>query len=138
MRLGDCYEEGLLKKVTPSQDMAKSSLAQAEDILKKAGDNRKMGHHDIALVLCYTAMFHAARAILFRDGVKERSHVCIGIYLKATYPELRDLANTLDAYRTSRHTTLYGLDATISVEDADEAMRTADGFIKDVRGFLSL
>jgi uncharacterized protein (UPF0332 family) len=30
----------------------------------------------------YMGYFHAARAILFRDGVREKSHYCIGVYLE--------------------------------------------------------
>jgi len=57
-------------------------------------------------------MFHAARAILFRDGVKERSHECIPIYLNERYPELERIANTLDSHRRFRHNAIYGLDLT--------------------------
>ena len=97
MRLKDCYSEGLLKKETPSKDKAKKSLHLAEEALNKAKDNNRMGHYDVALVLCYTSMFRAARAVLFMDGIKERSHICIIIYLKEMYPKLRRLANTLDS-----------------------------------------
>jgi uncharacterized protein (UPF0332 family) len=81
-------------------------------------------------------MFHAARAILFRDGVKERSHVCIVIYLKSIYPEIKEIADTLDAYRTSRHATLYGLDDAMTKDDAEEAIDSAKEFIKRIKDFL--
>jgi uncharacterized protein (UPF0332 family) len=39
-----------------------------------------------ALMAVYMGYFHAARAVLFRDGIREKSHYCIGIYLE-TYVE---------------------------------------------------
>lgn len=136
MRLKDCYSEGLLKKVPPSIDIAKRSLEVADNTMHKAKDNLDLGHYDVTLVLSYTAMFHAARAILFRDGVKERSHVCIVIYLKSTYPKLNEIADTLDAFRTSRHATLYGLDNAMTKDDAEEAISSAKEFIKKIKDFL--
>jgi len=36
-----------------------------------------------ALIAAYMGYFHAARAVLFRDGVREKSHYCIGVYLES-------------------------------------------------------
>ena len=74
--------------------------------------------YDLAVVSVYTAMFHAARAILFRDGIKERSHICVVTYIKEKYPHLSEYANTLDSYRKSRHTMLYGLEVDVMKDDA--------------------
>jgi uncharacterized protein (UPF0332 family) len=30
-------------------------------------------------------MFHVARAVLFKDGIEERSHACVPVYLKGNY-----------------------------------------------------
>jgi len=30
-------------------------------------------------------MLHSPRALLFRDGVKERGHLCVVVYLKEKY-----------------------------------------------------
>ena len=73
-------------------------------------------------------MFHAARSLLFRDGVKERSHLCVISYLQDTYPTLRRLANQLDTYRRNRHNTLYALDFLISEEEAQQAIDDAERF----------
>ncbi|MDD4446734.1 MAG: HEPN domain-containing protein [Methanothrix sp.] len=35
-----------------------------------------------AISSAYLAVFHSARAVLFRDGVREKSHYCIGLYLQ--------------------------------------------------------
>jgi uncharacterized protein (UPF0332 family) len=138
MDVSDCFSQGLLKKTKPSADTARKSFQIAEDTLLKAKDNYKMGYFDVTVVLCYTAMFHAARAVLFRDGVKERSHVCIVLYLKNKYPDLMTYANMLDSYRYSRHTTLYGLDIITKDADATTATRSAEEFISKMRNFLGM
>ena len=128
----------MLKRTRPSKDKAKKSLKIAEGYLKKARDNLKMGHHDVALTLCYRSMFHAARAVLFNDGVKERSHVCMIVYLKHTYPEMRKSMNTLDSYRRTRHAVVYGLDADLKVDDAKKAIDLSKDFVSKMKDFLGI
>jgi uncharacterized protein (UPF0332 family) len=77
-------------------------------------------------------MFHTARALLFKDGVKERSHLCIPIYLKSKYPELVKFANTLDAYRMFRHRTIYAIEITIDKYEAEEAIEAAEEFVDKI------
>jgi len=137
MNIDDCFSQGLLKRVRPSADKARKSLALAEDTLLKAKDNFRMAHHDIAIVLCYTAMFHAARSILFRDGIKERSHVCMVLYLRHKYPDLGKYVNTLDSYRRSRHTTLYGLDIIVKETDANIALELGKDFISKMKSLIA-
>ena len=136
MNVKDCFSQGLLVDVEPSREKAEKSLESACEILGKAEDNQNMGHHDVCLILCYTAMFHAARAVLFRDGVKERSHVCIPLYLKSRHPELDKEANTLDAYRRARHSALYGLDIATAREDAETALEMARDILARMRGVV--
>ena len=81
-------------------------------------------------------MFHAARALLFRDGIKERSHLCTVSYLRETYPRLKHLANQLDSYRRNRHITLYGLDFLISDDEARQAVKDAELFYKQIRNII--
>ncbi len=94
-----------------------------------------------ALVLSYSAMFHAARALLFRDGWTEKSHACVVAYLRARYVsrgklERRYLA-MLDAARLERHETLYGLEVTVAREDAELTLRAAREFVSRVAKLIS-
>lgn len=91
-----------------------------------------MNNNNLVIFCSYTAMFHAARALLFRDGIKERSHICTVSYLRETYPRLRRLANQLDVYRRNRHNTLYALDFLISDDEAHQAIKDAEIFYKQI------
>jgi uncharacterized protein (UPF0332 family) len=131
MDLEECFKQGLLKRIKPSTAMANKSIRIAEDYIRKARDNLKLRNYDITIIACYTAMFHAARALLFRDGVKEKSHICIIRYLQRHY-RLGRLINVLDSYRRIRHTALYGLDILFKEEDANEAIEQAEGFLAHI------
>lgn len=49
--------------------------------LEEARITFQAGAYRSALVAAYMAYFHAARAVLFRDGLREKSHGCILLYL---------------------------------------------------------
>jgi len=117
-------------------DKATRSIEVSGEYIEKAKDNLKMENYGIVIFCSYTSMFHAARAILFRDGVKERSHVCIISYIRERYPDLRNLVNMFDSYRKSRHTSLYSLDYLIDENDAREAIRDAEFFMRRLKAAL--
>ena len=59
-------------------------------------------------------MFHAGRALLFRDGIQEKSHYCLLVYLKEKYTGRisAGILSSMDAYREERHEVLYSLEKT--------------------------
>ncbi len=138
MDIKDCFSKGLLFKTKSSDSKAKQSLKSAEGSLKKAQGNIKIGNMDVAVIMAYTAMFHSFRALLFLDGIKERSHVCMLEYVKKKFPLLKDLAKEADAYRRFRHTALYGLDVLVSKDDAQAAMKLAEKIIDSVTNISSV
>jgi len=137
MMLKQCLEEGFLKKTAPSIKMANASLGKSEAYIDKAVSNMGIGNYDLAIVCAYTSMFHAARSVLFRDGFKERSHVCLISYLEEMYPELKSYAAQVDQYRRARHTVLYALDSVQTRADAEIAIGEARAFSKKVASMLS-
>jgi len=136
MRLKDCYKEKLLRKIKPSIQYATKSLETSQEFIKKAEDNLKIKNYDIAVFCSYTSMFHASRALLFKDGVKERSHICIISYINEIYPHLRKLANQLDTYRRNRHNTLYALDFLTTKDDANQSIEDAKTFIEQIQKII--
>jgi uncharacterized protein (UPF0332 family) len=80
--LEDCFAEGKLQTVSPSEEKARASLRAARDNLHEAEEAGKAGLLRAATNSTYVAIFHAARAILFRDGIREKSHFCIEQYLQ--------------------------------------------------------
>jgi len=136
VKLKECFKEGLLRKTVPSKQYVQKCLETSLSYIQNAKDNLKMRNNNLVIFCSYTAMFHSARAILFKDGIKERSHLCIVSYLKETYPRLRRLANQLDAYRRSRHNTLYALDFLIADNEAQQAIDDAELFYHHIKSTL--
>jgi uncharacterized protein (UPF0332 family) len=130
--LKDCHDKGLLRKNSLPPEAVDSEMSSASHHLENARQCVMDGMFDLAIVSVYTCMFHTARALLYRDGIKERSHICIIEYVKEKYPDLDSYARTLDAYRHSRHTMLYGADVTAMKDDATEGIEVAVEFMEAV------
>ncbi len=121
---------------SPNIDSAKRSVTTAQKHLKDAEVAFGVRAYSLTIISSYEAMFHAARAVLFRDGVKEHSHICIPIYLKDTYPELESVANTLDTYRIYRERVAYGLDVEVMEKEALDAMANARELVEIMEGII--
>jgi uncharacterized protein (UPF0332 family) len=95
MRLKDYYEKGLLRRVPKNLEIVKKTLEMAENDLVEAKTTFSSGSYVWAAVQAYTSMLNCARAILFSDGIKEKSHFCTVKYLRANYyEEYGDLIDT--------------------------------------------
>lgn len=136
MKMAECFQKGLLKRTSPDMENALRSLELSKSNIEDATENMSIHRYRVVAILSYTAMFHASRAILFKDGIKERSHECIPVYLKEKYPELEILANILDSYRRFRHDAIYGLDFAIDEKEANAAMDSAKEFSEKIRNFI--
>jgi uncharacterized protein (UPF0332 family) len=132
-RLDECYERGLLRKVAASNDKAMQSLAQAHEWVTEAGYDCDAGSNRSALMAAYMGYFHAARAVLYRDGVREKSHYCIGVYLES-YREKGLLEDEwilqFDHMRGMRQNDQYSLDARPTVQEVRQAVADAGNFIE--------
>ena len=80
-----CAEQGLLRKIAPSKTQAEEQLKKAGVLLSEAKTALASGMPNSAVINGYSAMLDAARAVLFRDGWREKSHACVAAYLRAKY-----------------------------------------------------
>ena len=55
---------------------------------KRSGE---AGEHKWATVQAYYAMFHAARALLYAEGYREKSHYCLSVALLELYVDTRKM-----------------------------------------------
>ena len=139
MNIDELFQEGLLKNVPPSKERAEKSVKIAEKYLANAKKSFNAGIDEMAIIAAYSSVFHAARAILFLDGVAERSHVAIYEYLKEKHKSLGlDLIASFDLYRKLRHSVAYGLDTKIETKDSQEAINFAVEFLAAVKKYLKI
>lgn len=131
----ECFKKGLLKKISSQPDLAKKDIKQAEFFLKEAEELLEMGKKQIAAISLYNAFFHIARALLFKDGIKERSHYCIARYIENHY-RLDKFVNAFEAMMTIRHNVQYSTERVEIEEDLTEFINICTQFIEEVERLL--
>ncbi len=139
--LDDCFKLRLLRKVAPDMEKTKKSIEIARQRIESAEYLLKLSlklNYPV-IIEAYTAMFHAARALLYRDGIQEKSHYAVFIYLKEKYSNLipLNITNLLNIYRIERHEAVYGLDYKPTKDDAKSALEDAKLFVKEIEKQIS-
>ncbi len=131
--IGNCFKFRLLRKIAPDNEKMNKSLELAKLRIESGEYLLKV---DIKLyypviVEAYTAMFHAARALLYRDGIQEKSHFAVYIYLKEKYGNKipLNIIHLLNTYRAERHEAIYGLEYKPTKENAKSALEDAKLFV---------
>ncbi len=132
-KLDDCFSKGLLKEGVPNFDLAKKSLKQSEFFLKEAMELLELDKKQIAVISLYNAYFHTARALLFKDGVKERSHYCIARYLEERYIDKKlidvKFLNGFETVMSLRHNVQYSTEKISIDEDLNELSNICEEFM---------
>jgi len=141
VKLRECFEKRYLRRERPDLEKSRRSIEVATTRLDEAGKALSHELFDATIILAYTAVFHAARAILFRDGIVEKSHVCLIEYLRERYVKTGKLSeawvNILDTLRIDRHETLYGLETKSSRKEAEYSLEKAKEFLLTVNTLMS-
>ena len=131
MKTEDCFKKRLLRKTKPDLLKMQKALEMAEIKRERAEELFRNDFFEESIVASYTSMFQAARAILFKDGIIEKSHACEVAYLKDSYNDIlgQDRINWLDTYRLERHESFYGLDKSLmDREEAEDALEKSEKF----------
>jgi len=139
MRSSDCFKKRLLRKTKPDKMKMKKALEMAELKLERSQELLNNEFYEESIVSSYTSMFQAARAILFNDGIIEKSHACVVAYLKENYEQTlgKDRISWLDTYRLERHESFYGLEKSfIDEEEAEDALEKSEKFLWSVNQII--
>lgn len=135
----DCFRKGLLRRVEPSLTKSKDSITEAREWLSEAMKNKASEAYKSAISSLYLAIFHSARAVLFRDGVREKSHYCVGVYLEKYVDEgvlEEDWVLIFDRIRSVRHTGQYSFQTHPSKEEVDSGIDIARKFVDRMEKLL--
>lgn len=136
----NCIEQGLLRRIPPSKDKASRSVKRAEKWLEEAKKTLKSKAFDSSVLGSYMVMFHSARAILFFDGYREKSHSCVARYLEEKYVKTKKLekkwVELFDHHREIRHNDQYDLSFSTTEEEARKAFESASGFLERMKLLL--
>jgi uncharacterized protein (UPF0332 family) len=84
------------KKITPfarGKKLVKKELEVAKSDLFDAKAGYDNNRYKWSTIQAYYAMFHAARALIYSEGYREKSHYCLAVALRALFVD----KNTMDA-----------------------------------------
>jgi uncharacterized protein (UPF0332 family) len=139
MKADECFQKRLLRRDKPDPLKTAKALEMAEIKRGRALELFENDFFEESIVASYTCMFQAARALLFRDGIIEKSHACVVAYLQDMHSsELgQDKINWLDTYRLERHESFYGLErSNIDEAEAKDAIEKSEKFLETVASIL--
>jgi uncharacterized protein (UPF0332 family) len=139
MDIRECLERDLLKKDVPDSRKAARSVAVARLRLSKAAKLISAEFFDEALVNAYAAMFHAGRALLFKDGFREKSHYGLYVYISEKYRDKLEprFISELDSLRLERHAIMYSLESIgVSRKEAEDILGIAKDFVAALEKLL--
>ncbi len=139
MDIKECLDKNLLKKEMPDLSLSRKSLDTAKAKLERAKELLKLNIFDMAEINAYSAMFHSSRALLFRDGYREKSHYAIYIYLKEKYLGVieQKFLNELNVLRLDRHEIFYGFEEPeLDKKIMSNMVEIAEEFIKAVQHII--
>lgn len=139
MNIRECLEQRFLIKTKPAEDLIQKEFSEAEYDLEKAKKAFEDEDYKWSIVKSYYCMFHAARAVLFKIGLKEKRHFAIGVVLedlnKQGKLESRHV-NDFNAAVSSREDADYHY--TYSKEIADYDLKIAYDFLERMRTLVKV
>jgi uncharacterized protein (UPF0332 family) len=88
-----CLENKKITPFTRGKKLVRKEISDAQSDLfdSKAGYDTK--RYKWSTIQAYYAMFHAARALIYSEGYREKSHYCLAVALRALFVD----KNTMDA-----------------------------------------
>ena len=134
-----CIAKGLISKThSVDERIIGKELVQAQHDLDAASDSLEAGHLQWTCTQAYYCVFHAAKALLYAKGYKERSHPCLAAAVKELYENEmeRKLLESISELRLLREEANYELSevnesaAESSVEEAREFLSNASKLLK--------
>jgi uncharacterized protein (UPF0332 family) len=80
-----CLKDRKIILFPRAKRLALKELAAAEEDLAEAKDRFNCVRYKYATINAYYAIFHAARALIYSKGIRERSHYCLAVALEALF-----------------------------------------------------
>lgn len=134
----NCLDRKKLYKSDDARSLSAKELKSAKDDAEDARFSLSKGRHKWATVQAYYSMFHSARALLYSNGYKERSHFCVVAGIERLFAEegvlemkwVRALQNAMSLREDADYADEY------SKEGAEASISNAEGFLKEVQRLL--
>ena len=134
MDINECIEKRFLEKIKPAIDLVEKELREAEYDIEKAENAFEDEDYKWCIVKAYYTIFHAARALLFKIGLREKRHFAIRVVLEDLNKQGKlemKYVNDFNAAVSSREDADYHY--TYSKEIADHNLEIANEFLDRIK-----
>jgi len=129
-------EERKLQRIQPKEDMVLKEIGSAEYDLGKAKNSFEEEDYKWTIVQAYYGMFHAARALIYSKGYREKSHRACLIALKEFFfdalgeERINDFEEAMDLRESADYGSAY------TDGDARNLVGKAQEFLENARRIL--
>jgi len=137
-RFDECIRKKKLVREKTDEALIKKELDQADYDLERAKNSYKDADYKWSTVQAYYVIFHSARALLFSNGYREKSHRCLYYALEHLFADSLD-SSSLGDFRLAmslREDADYGY--IYSESSAKESIENAESFLKTARLVLKV
>ena len=80
-----CLESKKIVSFLRGTKLVKKELSVARSDLSDAKEGYENKRYKWSTIQAYYAMFHAARALIYSQGYREKSHYCLAVALRALF-----------------------------------------------------
>lgn len=134
-----CLENGKIVSFLKGKELVGKELAVARSDLLDAKAGYENQRYKWSTIQGYYAMFHAARALVYSRGYREKSHYCLSVALRALFVEEgkldtqagRDFLNAMNLREAADY------EAEFSMNGARAVIASAEKFIEKAASILS-
>ncbi|MDH5391121.1 MAG: HEPN domain-containing protein [Candidatus Bathyarchaeota archaeon] len=130
--------ERRLTKIKPDRKLVLKEMKGAKSDLETARKSLQDGNFKWATIQGYYSIFHAARALLYSKGFREKSHYALFVAIRELFRDELDLSliQGFEDAMNLRQTADYGL--TFSEEGAIDVIETAEKFLLTTKEVLKI
>jgi uncharacterized protein (UPF0332 family) len=131
-------DERRLLRARVNRGLIVKEIQVAEADLNDARDSLKERKFKWATIQGYYSMFHAARALVYGQGFREKSHYALLVAIRSLLPEKigASLIKDFEDAMSLREEADYGL--TFSEDGASSSVEGAERFLKRAREILKI
>ena len=127
-------KEEKLQAVEPSDEIKKAYIQRSEESLSSAKALLKIGNLKDSVALAYYSMYHCLLAALFRIGIKCENHTASIILLKEVFGVDDTKISKAKSERVDKQ---YYVDFSVNSEEANNAIKAAEGFIAELTNLIA-
>ncbi len=123
-----CLEKNKITLFPKGKRLAGKEISVARSDLFDAKAGYENERYKWATIQAYCAMFHAARALIYSSGYREKGHYCLAVALKALYVEnkkldtqsVRDFLNAMNLREVADYESHFSKDGAAAVINSAE------------------